>query len=164
MLETLPPLLTPAFLLLAGSGAAMAAWRRRHAPRAPRVVRAIYAVLAVTALTTGGWLAADRAQRFGAARWDDGRQQLVLDHPFPIPDTELPLAEVKEITELQAPIHTAFGIKRAAEFEIATRGGRSYWSLPVYRERDRRLLLAALRPASGGRLARMLVGRAQLPN
>ncbi len=161
----LHPLLLPALLSCGALGAATIAFRRSFVAKSgmQRTLVAAYAVLALVAAAQSSWLIYDRGARFWSARWDESTESLRLDRAFPVPDVRLNLAQVAEITETMAPTHTLSGLKPAAEYEIKLKDGNSFFSGPIFTERERRQMLTQLKPVSGGRLVRFLVGRPELP-
>lgn len=154
--------------LLFGLGAAMAAWlarrRSRHQLRKlDRLLVAAYLTLAVLCVAQAAWLTFDRGGRFVAVSWNAAEQTLRLDRAFPLRDVTLTRREIASITEIALPEHGLTGTRASVEFEIRTESGTSFWSTALHREQDRRHWLARLAPATGGRIARFIIGKQSLP-
>jgi hypothetical protein len=160
-LVTLPPLLLPGLLLLAGIGSLVVARQRRGraGTRLEHTVAVAYLLLGVVAVVESSWLGWDRGTRFWGAAWNESAGVLRLDRPFPLPDLEVSSDQVHEVAELIFPSHQVFGVRRAAEYELRMKSGATLCSGPIFEEQSRRKMLRQLEPVAHGRLIQFRVGR-----
>jgi hypothetical protein len=159
------PLLFPGLLLLCGLGGSLMASLRGRAlwPHGRRVAVAGYIVLAIVGFVTGGVALGYRAQLFWGARWEENRNELVLERLGPLGEIRIDCDDVERVTEISAPERTISGPRRAVQFVVRTRSGQSYWSAPLYRRGRADSARETLVAAAGPRLERFLIGTSPLP-